>query len=334
MLIAVRRAAMCLMVLAANAGAQDPSGPGRSTVPLPSSAPGHANRITILTDAFGASDHLAQDWGYAALLEYGGKRILFDTGNDSERFSANVRALGIDLRHLDAVVISHRHGDHTDGLRHLLAVNPQVVIYVPDDEYFGGPTPRAFFAQGDSSLPSPMRYFRGAVPDSIPHGSPWRGNLVRVGNTREVLPGVRLLRNLAPGKQFGETPELSLVLATPAGSVLLVGCSHPGIEQILASLGPPPRMGVATSAPGETTTTITPATAAGHSRVHMIVGGLHLVTTPPDEVRALAARLRTTWGVGAIAPGHCTGEHAFARLQQVFGEDYVYAGVGTVIPLP
>lgn len=313
MLMASWRALAVVVLLAAPGGAQAPT---RSVPGVPPDGRS-GNRITILTDAFGDPSALAQDWGYAALIEYEGRRILFDTGNNAERFAANVRALGVDLTRLDAVVISHRHGDHTDGLRHLLAVNPNVRIYVPDDEYFGGGTPAAFFRQSDPTLPTRMRYFRGAVPDSVPHGTPWRGQFVRVGTARELLPGLSLVRNLATGPQFGETPELSLVIATPTGPIVVVGCSHPGIERILASL---PRAAA-------------PTAAAAPARVRMIVGGMHLVTTPPGDVDGLVARLRRRWGVAAIAPGHCTGEHAFARLQRAFGRDYVYAGVGSVIPL-
>ena len=316
-LVTPSRALAIVVLLAAHAGAQAPVRP-------PSAAPGPppaVDRITVLTDAFGGSEALAQDWGYAALIEYGGARILFDTGNNAERFAANVRALGVDLTRLDAVVISHRHGDHTDGLRHLLAANPGVRIYVPDDEYFGGGTPAAFFRQTEPTLPPEMRYFRGAVPDSVPHGSAWRGNFVRVGSTRELLPGISLVRNISAGPQFVETPELSLVIATPTGPIVVVGCSHPGIERILASVPP--------TAP----TASPPVDGAAGPRVRMIVGGLHLVTMPPADVDSLVTRLRQRWGVVAIAPGHCTGEHAFARLRRAFGRQYVYAGVGTVIPL-
>ena len=272
------------------------------------------NQITILVDAFGVPSGLRQDWGFAALVEYGGQRILFDTGNDAEGFAHNVRALGIDLTRLDAVVISHRHGDHTDGLRHLLRVNPGVRIYVPNDEYFGGPTPQAFFQRSVPTLPAEMRYFGGDLPDSIPHGSAWRANFVRVDSATRIAPGIRLVRNLAPAAApFSETPELSLILDTPNGPVMVVGCSHPGIERILSSVG---------------------RAHAADPPVRLIVGGLHLVTTPSPEIDRVIAALRDTWQVAAIAPGHCTGELAFARLRQAFGRAYVYAGIGTTIPIP
>src|SRR5207249_10155427 len=92
-----------------------------------------ANRITILYDAFGKSSPLKKDWGFSAFIEYNGKRILFDTGNNADTFGQNVKALGIDLKKLDFVVISHRQGDHTSGLNYLLSVNPGVRIYAPKE---------------------------------------------------------------------------------------------------------------------------------------------------------------------------------------------------------
>ncbi|HKO49699.1 MAG TPA: MBL fold metallo-hydrolase, partial [Polyangiaceae bacterium] len=93
-------------------------------------------RVINLYDAFGSSSSLKKDWGFAALVEYGGRRVLFDTGNNAEIFEHNVKALGVDLRKLDAVVISHRHGDHTSGLTYLLEVNPDVLIYTPVEGAF------------------------------------------------------------------------------------------------------------------------------------------------------------------------------------------------------
>jgi 7,8-dihydropterin-6-yl-methyl-4-(beta-D-ribofuranosyl)aminobenzene 5'-phosphate synthase len=78
-------------------------------VPVPCRA---QDRVTILYDAFGESNQLTKDWGFSALVEHDGKRILFDTGNDAGNFEHNVKALGIDLTKLDLVVISHRHADH------------------------------------------------------------------------------------------------------------------------------------------------------------------------------------------------------------------------------
>src|SRR5947209_8816055 len=77
-------------------------------LPAHATPPPLPNRVTILYDAFGGRAGLTRDWGFAALVEYNGKRILFDTGNNADVFAKNIRALGVDLRTVDFVVISHR----------------------------------------------------------------------------------------------------------------------------------------------------------------------------------------------------------------------------------
>lgn len=270
----------------------------------------YINRVTILVDAYSRPSALRLDWGFSAFVEYGGKRILFDTGNNPDIFAHNIKALRVDLTRLDFVVISHRHGDHTDGLRHLLKVNPRVRIYAPNDEHFGGPTPAHFYRRAAPSLPSHMRYFGGVPPEVVPHGSVWNdANVVRVSSVTEITPGIRLIPAGSQERGNG-IAELSLSITTPRGQVMFVGCSHPGIENILE------------------------AASAASQRVHLIVGGLHWVTTPEDEIERLAVALRDRWRVVEVAPGHCTGEPAFAALQRAFGDKYRYAGVGTVLELP
>src|SRR4029077_8595109 len=109
------------------------------------------NRITVLYDAFGKSSPLKKDWGFSVFIEYGGKRILFDTGNDSDIFAQNVKALGIDLKKLDFAIISHRHGDHISGLNYLLSVNPDVRVYAPKEGFgiFGAALPGTFYRKDE-----------------------------------------------------------------------------------------------------------------------------------------------------------------------------------------
>ena len=84
---------------------------GSSAASAQSSTP----QITVLYDAFGKTSTMTKDWGFAALIEYGGKRILFDTGNNAEIFAHNVEVKGVDLTQLDFAIVSHRHGDRTSG---------------------------------------------------------------------------------------------------------------------------------------------------------------------------------------------------------------------------
>jgi 7,8-dihydropterin-6-yl-methyl-4-(beta-D-ribofuranosyl)aminobenzene 5'-phosphate synthase len=267
--------------------------------------------ITILYDAFGGGPGLERDWGFAALIEYHGKRILFDTGNNAEIFARNARRLHADLAHLDLVIISHRHTDHTAGLSVVLRANPHVPVYAPREGFgiFGATVPGTFY-RALPALPDSMRYFNGVVPDQIRTGTLWPGAaIVVVDSSLTVAPGIRLLSLVSETPGTRELPELSLLLSTPEGDILVVGCSHPGIEPILAARGTP------------------------DTPVRILFGGLHLVATPDSVLEPLAARLHRDWHVLQIAPGHCTGEPAFAILQREFGLAYRYAGLGRQLVL-
>jgi len=270
------------------------------------------DKVTILYDAFGETAGLTKDWGFSALVEHNGKRILFDTGNNAAIFEHNVKALGVDLTKLDFVVISHRHADHTTGLRYVLSVNPHVTVYVPADgaNGFGGaPLPDAFF-RADDSLPVKMRYFEGTEPAHLTFGKLYdAGNFVLVNQLTEVSPGIFLVRTVSQKAGSLDLPELTLAIKRLDGLLLVDGCSHAGIEAILG------------------------ATSAVDPRTEIVFGGLHLVTTPLVEIDALVENLKTKWKVQRIAPGHCTGEPAFARLRKAYGENYLYAGLGTTVKL-
>jgi 7,8-dihydropterin-6-yl-methyl-4-(beta-D-ribofuranosyl)aminobenzene 5'-phosphate synthase len=271
-----------------------------------------ANRVTILYDAFGKAPAMRKDWGYSALVEYGGKRILFDTGNNPEIFAQNVKAAGVDLMRLDFVVISHRHLDHTAGLTHLLSVNPKVKIFAPKEAFgdFGSSLPSKFYRQNDS-LPEEMRYFDGHPEDTLTFGTAWpKGRFVTVEAPLEVAPGVHLISLVSETVGTRELRELSMAIETPQGMVVVVGCSHPGIERIVE------------------------AAKSIDQDVHMVFGGFHLPAATDKDIARIAAALHDTFEVDLIAPGHCTGEPAFYLFKRIWKDRYRYAGVGSVIRLP
>jgi len=187
-----------------------------------------------------------------------------------------------------------------------------VKIYVPKETYgvFGSSLPGTFYRRAES-LPPELRYFGGAPPEVVHHGTPWmRAHFVYVESLTEVVPGIYLIPTVSQTPGTLELRELTLAVKTPKGLILATGCSHPGIEKILE------------------------ASLAVDKHVHLIFGGLHLVTTPDPEVARIATALDERWQVDLIAPGHCTGEPAFAALRKAFGARYLYAGLGTILKLP
>src|SRR6202049_3868255 len=277
--------------------------------PMPIAATAPTARVTVLYDAFGNDAAMTKDWGYAALVEFNGKRILFDTGNDPGILAKNVKAKGVDLTRLDFVVLSHRHSDHVGGLSFLLSVNPKVKIYAPKENFgvFGSDLPSKFYRK-DESLPAEMRYYGGTPPETMKFGTAFPGaNIQLIDKTTEVAPGITLIALISDAPGTKELKELSLAIDTPEGVVLVVGCAHPGIEAIVAEA-----------------VKINP-------HIHLIAGGFHLVVAQDPAIEKVAAALHDTYKVDYIAPGHCTGEPTFAALQKAFGDRYLYAGLGTTL---
>ena len=268
-------------------------------------------RITVIYDAFGAPSQLERDWGFAALIEYGGRRILFDTGTNAELFARNVKRLQIDLSRLDAVVISHRHGDRTSGLSYLLSVNPNVKIHTPQEGAFFGSRVPASFLERSVNLPPSLQYLGGQEPKNLQAGSPWpSANFVTVTSPTEIFPGFIVIstRSQKPGTL--EMNEVSLAIRTPRGLAVVVGCSHPGIDAIVSEAIKIDR------------------------RVSPIAGGFHLVGAPPADVARVASTLHETFKVERVAPGHCTSEPGFAEFLKRFGARFDQAGVGAILTLP
>ncbi len=103
--------------------------------------------------------------------------------------------------------------------------------------------------------------------------------------------------------------ELSLAINTRDGMVIVVGCSHPGTDKIVEAVG------------------------AINPRIHLIVGGFHLVVASDSDIEKIVTALRDRFKVEYVAPGHCTGELAFTALKKAFGDRYLYAGIGTTLAL-
>jgi 7,8-dihydropterin-6-yl-methyl-4-(beta-D-ribofuranosyl)aminobenzene 5'-phosphate synthase len=291
------------LLLAGCAGPASPSASGRPDAVKA--------QITVLYDAFGRDPALQKDWGYAAFVEVGGKRILFDTGNNAEVLAKNAAAKSVDLARLDFVVMSHRHGDHMGGMSYLLKVNPKVRIYAPKEGFgvYSADLPSAFYRR-DESLPAEQRYYDGRPPDVMRFGSAWpQANITLIDKPTVIAPGIHLISLVSDKPGTLELRELSLAIETPDGMVIVVGCSHTGIDNIVK------------------------AATAIQPKIQFVVGGFHLVVAKDPDIEVIITTLRDTYKVAYVAPGHCTGEPTFTALRKAFGERCLYAGLGSTVAL-
>jgi 7,8-dihydropterin-6-yl-methyl-4-(beta-D-ribofuranosyl)aminobenzene 5'-phosphate synthase len=246
---------------------------------LSAQAPGV--RITYLYDNTVAVQGTKSDWGFACLVEGHGRTVLFDTGARPDVLRQNMAALKVDPTKIQAVILSHEHGDHTVGMGALPAM-PGLPVYI--GEHFRLPLP---------------------ATDAIARIGANRVT-VRAGQSVQVFPGFLVSEEIS-GK---DAYEEALIVDTPAGSVVVVGCAHPGIVAMLR------RIAETTKRP-----------------IHAVIGGFHLSGTPAAEVHTIIAGFKAL-GVKRAGPTHCTGDEAIRLFREAYGDGFVAGGVGTVVSAP
>jgi 7,8-dihydropterin-6-yl-methyl-4-(beta-D-ribofuranosyl)aminobenzene 5'-phosphate synthase len=155
-------------------------------------------RITIVYDNYLQDERLTPEWGFAALVEKDEHVLLFDTGGTGVLLD-NMRLLGFDPKAIEAVVLSHRHPDHTGGLLPLLAEANQPTVFL---------------------LASFPAHFKNAVAELT--------DVVEVTRSMEIFPDI-----YTTGEVIGDVREQALAIRTDEGTVIITGCAHPGIARMV-----------------------------------------------------------------------------------------------------
>lgn len=253
---------------------------------------------TILIDNH-TNGPLASEWGLSVYIQFDGRTYLLDTGA-GPLFAENADALGLDLTSVDCGVLSHAHYDHADGMDTFFARNRTAPFYLragsqencyhkKDGVYEYDGIRKGLLTE----FADRIRYVEGTVTLApnvflLPHSTPGleamgvKGDMYRWEDGRWV-----------PDDFFHEQ---SLIFSTEDGLVIFNSCCHSGADVVVRE--------AAAAFPGKP--------------IRAIIGGFHLFETPDEEVYAFARRLGET-GVEQIVTGHCTGDRAFAILQEVLG---------------
>jgi len=229
-------------------------------------------KLTILIDNTAYHSGLRSEWGFAILVEYGGHTLLFDTGANGSNLLGNMRQLGLDPRSIEAVILSHEHNDHTNGLKALLEAGARPTVYVPST-------------------------FANTFKEQVRAQT----KLIEVAGALEILPGVHTTRPI------GSIVEQALVVETRDGTVVITGCAHPGVVEIVRQ-----------------------AQEVVKGKISLLVGGFHLLYHSKNQLPPIIAELRQL-GVQKILPTHCTGDEAIALFRTDYGGNYVEGGVGRTV---
>jgi 7,8-dihydropterin-6-yl-methyl-4-(beta-D-ribofuranosyl)aminobenzene 5'-phosphate synthase len=310
-------AALCIPAIELNsAKAQSP------TTKVASSAQIRALKITVLSTMLVGDTVGLGEWGFSALVEADGRRILLDTGNHPETVLQNVRDLNIDLSDVKDVILTHDHLDHVGGLmplrREMMKKNKAAlsVAHVGRGIFYSRPSP-----EGEQNAMIAIR------KDYESSG----GNCIEHAEGFDIFPGAWLTgpvprkypeHNWSPGGKV-QTPsglvednipeDQSLVLNTSRGLVVLTGCGHAGIINILTYA----------------------KQRFPNQPVYGVVGGLHLFAASDEQLNWTGGKLKD-FKVANLLGAHCTGIEAVYRLRERAGltrQSAVVGSVGSVFTL-
>jgi 7,8-dihydropterin-6-yl-methyl-4-(beta-D-ribofuranosyl)aminobenzene 5'-phosphate synthase len=274
----------------------------------------HYTVTTLVDNSVAQSGNaLLGEHGLSFYIETGDRRILFDTGQNLA-ISNNARVLGIDLKQIDTVVLSHGHYDHSGGLQSILECNKNFTLYGHPDvfspkvkqtngnyKYIGIPVEKDDVVNGGVSLklsrkpveiaPGVMTSGEIALENDFEDGEP----MFFLKTDEQVMPDTL-------------ADDQALILETDKGLVVLLGCSHRGVINTLTQV----------------------ARLKGNHKIHGILGGLHLGKASDGKLAKIIDHLRG-FDLKMLGVGHCTGPRAFLALANAFKDRVFLNTVGKVI---
>jgi 7,8-dihydropterin-6-yl-methyl-4-(beta-D-ribofuranosyl)aminobenzene 5'-phosphate synthase len=231
-------------------------------------------KFTILYDNYLHKEGTQPDWGFSCLIEGADEVILFDTGTQPDILLHNVDVLGVDLKKVEKIVISHEHHDHIGGLAEVLNRNHDVSVYLPVS--FSNETVRSVETK--------------------------KAKVVSVDKPVEICPFV-----YSTGEMGVAIKEQSLILNTKMGLIIVTGCSHQGIVNILKR-----------------------AKELFDRPIYLVFGGFHLGGFPDVEVEKIIQEFKNI-GVLKCGATHCTGDRPIELFKKAFGDNYLPMGTGRIL---
>ena len=270
---------------------------------------------TLIENKSGERDELHTEHGLSVHIEVDGRSILFDLGQ-SGNFIDNAKSLDIDLKKVDYIIISHGHYDHSGGLeRFIEEINPNAKLYLgegffnkkyrlsgeDDYEYIGNPFDEEFLKSNNIEF----EYIKEDISHITENLSIY-SNFIRNDEFENTNQDMYLEEN-GDYKKDLFLDEISLGIKTDKGLIIIVGCSHVGIVNILETISRKTNM-----------------------NIYAIIGGTHLVKEDDDKINRIIEYIKEK-DIKIIGACHCTGKQGETMMGQQLEESFISNNTGVVL---
>ena len=275
-------------------------------------------QITTLSENTAGLGTFLGEWGLSILVETEGLSLLLDCGQSISAVH-NADILGIDLSKIDNIILSHGHYDHTGGLHPVLRRMRKRIKIIAHPDIWAAKYSR-HQGQADHYIGIPYRQEEleslGACfklrtePTRITDSIITSGEVPMVTDFEEIAPNLQV-KGAGGFQQDKLLDDQALIMKTGAGLVVILGCAHRGIINTLYHA----------------------QQLTGVKKIHMVLGGCHLIDAPQERVR-LTINVLKELGVERLGVSHCTGLPAASTMAQEFGEQFFFNIAGTITKLP
>lgn len=277
-----------------------------------------AIKITTLSENTASAPDLLAEWGFSVLVEIDSLTVLLDTGLSSTVVH-NAGMLGIDLKKVDRIILSHGHYDHTGGLQNILRLMRKKIEIIAHPDVWG----EKYSRQNETTYRYIGIPFQRPVLESLGASFTLSRSPVRITDnvfTTGEVPEITEYEQIEPNRFFVKEDgqfkpdalpdDLALIINTKLGLVVILGCGHRGLINTLRHAQKLTR----------------------RQEIRMVVGGCHLIGTSTERVRLTLAALKEM-DVQKIGVSHCTGLPAAAIMAQELGDRFFFNNAGTRLML-
>ncbi|PHR30212.1 MAG: MBL fold metallo-hydrolase [Desulfotalea sp.] len=266
-------------------------------------------RIQIIVDNE-AQDGLQAEHGFSLWLEIDGKKILFDTGQ-LDAFLYNAKQLHIDLGETDTLVLSHGHYDHTGGLADVLACNHSVDVYCHAAAFL----PRYSIRDGIAKPIKMTTRAMASINTLSEERMHWVTKSINIANSTAITGEIprKVAFETSDGSFYFDqdgkradaiVDDMALWVNSSQGLIICIGCCHAGIINTINHI----------------------KKTSGVSKIHALIGGLHLTGVDESRLTQTIALLKQE-NIDKIITCHCTGDTAHQRLREQLKAEKGFAGM-------